>query len=386
MPRPTYWNLLSHTRDNHLCSNRHTNNETSRQSAIQDLSQAGILEGFSLYISDIRELTRNHLARVLKSGNSSEGSRIPKVTLRAYVPPASVQFTQDTATLEFSFSSTSHSIAHVFKRVPQSHICNFLRTVAAAEFDHTHSLNPRPLTWLVNWVRKAASGPFISERVFRRADPAAIVIPISSSADGADSLTADHAAVPWLQTCQEATTLYRQIVAAFSEDRADDFEEPISVSLPNTWGVIRPAGIFLDTALDETVHPTPIIILIEPENSDDREEDDDNRACQLLIISGNPIVVQEIFIQYAGSAFKPFWRQRCGRQLLEHQDVYGIGDNGDRECLICLTAPKDAILLPCRHCSSCASCLQALFQDKCPICRTPFVGWVQIPWLEMRSR
>ncbi|GER37439.1 RING/U-box superfamily protein [Striga asiatica] len=74
------------------------------------------------------------------------------------------------------------------------------------------------------------------------------------------------------------------------------------------------------------------------------------------------------------------------RQLLwsddtcyELRDIYGLGKSGQgcsdsgsgKDCVICLTEPKDTALLPCRHmcmCSNCAKTLR-LQSNKCPICR-----------------
>ncbi|KAH8585183.1 ring domain containing [Cryptosporidium sp. chipmunk genotype I] len=64
--------------------------------------------------------------------------------------------------------------------------------------------------------------------------------------------------------------------------------------------------------------------------------------------------------------------------LIEPYDTYGLEDD-ELDCLICMSNPKDVILLPCRHCISCESCLRSLRQDKCPLCRTTFSGFVVLP-------
>ncbi|CAI9762169.1 unnamed protein product [Fraxinus pennsylvanica] len=63
----------------------------------------------------------------------------------------------------------------------------------------------------------------------------------------------------------------------------------------------------------------------------------------------------------------------------ELRELYGIGNlshgNNDndsgRNCVICMTEPKDTAILPCRHmclCSDCAKTLR-LQSNRCPICR-----------------
>jgi hypothetical protein len=48
------------------------------------------------------------------------------------------------------------------------------------------------------------------------------------------------------------------------------------------------------------------------------------------------------------------------------------GDDG-RECVICMTEPRDTTVLPCRHMCMCSECAKVLRMqsEKCPICRTP---------------
>lgn len=64
--------------------------------------------------------------------------------------------------------------------------------------------------------------------------------------------------------------------------------------------------------------------------------------------------------------------------LVEPYDIFGMEDD-ELDCLICMSNPKDVVLLPCRHCISCESCLRSLRQDKCPLCRTTFYGFAVLP-------
>ncbi|KAK6117262.1 hypothetical protein DH2020_048996 [Rehmannia glutinosa] len=74
------------------------------------------------------------------------------------------------------------------------------------------------------------------------------------------------------------------------------------------------------------------------------------------------------------------------RQLLwtddicyELREIYGLGKSGPgfsdsgsgKDCVICMTEPKDIALLPCRHMCMCSNCAKALRlqSNKCPICR-----------------
>ncbi|RID42997.1 hypothetical protein BRARA_J02838 [Brassica rapa] len=69
----------------------------------------------------------------------------------------------------------------------------------------------------------------------------------------------------------------------------------------------------------------------------------------------------------------------------ELQDIYGIGDavdeNARKECVICLSEPRDVLVLPCRHMCMCVGCAKELrFQTNlCPVCRQPVERLLKIP-------
>jgi len=69
----------------------------------------------------------------------------------------------------------------------------------------------------------------------------------------------------------------------------------------------------------------------------------------------------------------------------ELQEIYGIeqGQNdaeNSKECVICMSSPKDTTVLPCRHMCMCSDCAKVLrYQtNKCPICRQPVESLLQI--------
>ncbi|XP_024537766.1 probable E3 ubiquitin-protein ligase LOG2 [Selaginella moellendorffii] len=66
----------------------------------------------------------------------------------------------------------------------------------------------------------------------------------------------------------------------------------------------------------------------------------------------------------------------------ELQEIFGIGgseasnnssDSSGKECVICLSEPKDTTVLPCRHMCMCSDCANVLRHQTnlCPICRCP---------------
>jgi hypothetical protein len=60
-------------------------------------------------------------------------------------------------------------------------------------------------------------------------------------------------------------------------------------------------------------------------------------------------------------------------------DIFGLDYSGEREsegsreCVVCLSEPRDTTILPCNHMCLCASCAELMRTqtNKCPICRAP---------------
>lgn len=61
-------------------------------------------------------------------------------------------------------------------------------------------------------------------------------------------------------------------------------------------------------------------------------------------------------------------------------DASGNSDDIGTDCVICLAAPRNTTVLPCRHMCMCGECAEVLrFQsNKCPICRHTVEGLLQI--------
>ncbi|XP_057496000.1 probable E3 ubiquitin-protein ligase LUL4 [Actinidia eriantha] len=73
----------------------------------------------------------------------------------------------------------------------------------------------------------------------------------------------------------------------------------------------------------------------------------------------------------------------------ELREIYGISsateatssdNDSGKECVICMTEPKDTAVLPCRHMCMCSECAKELRlqSDKCPICRQPISELLEI--------
>eukprot|EP01113_Clastostelium_recurvatum_P008593 TRINITY_DN1407_c0_g1_i9.p1 TRINITY_DN1407_c0_g1~~TRINITY_DN1407_c0_g1_i9.p1 ORF type:complete len:817 (-),score=186.46 TRINITY_DN1407_c0_g1_i9:562-3012(-) len=79
-------------------------------------------------------------------------------------------------------------------------------------------------------------------------------------------------------------------------------------------------------------------------------------------------------------------RIRYGGASYGLHDVYGVDTGhaqdaeGTRECVVCLTEPRDTTVLPCRHMCLCHPCAETMRTqtNKCPICRAPVKALLKI--------
>jgi E3 ubiquitin-protein ligase MGRN1 len=74
----------------------------------------------------------------------------------------------------------------------------------------------------------------------------------------------------------------------------------------------------------------------------------------------------------------------------ELQEIYGIENcatgnaeedaTAGKECVVCLSEPRDTTVLPCRHMCMCSGCARMLRHqtNRCPICRTPVESLLEI--------
>ncbi|KAG6435518.1 hypothetical protein SASPL_100392 [Salvia splendens] len=150
----------------------------------------------------------------------------------------------------------------------------------------------------------------------------------------------------------------------------------------------QPSGTGIDLhyfAMDDLSHPSsrhdvfPIVIsadtCVTPYLADDRSYHYAHTSPQMQ-------VTQVVLPKNNEGQFFP----KAVRQLLwtdddcyELREIYGLGKSGPgfsdsgsgKECVVCMTEPKDIALLPCRHMCMCSNCAKALRlqSNKCPICR-----------------
>ncbi|TKY62155.1 E3 ubiquitin-protein ligase LOG2 [Spatholobus suberectus] len=156
----------------------------------------------------------------------------------------------------------------------------------------------------------------------------------------------------------------------------------------------QPAGTGIDFSVfeesellkagDVDVYPLAVKADASPGNHDesDRTPTSGNTNSQ---------ITQAVFEKEKGE-----FRVKVVKQILwvngmryELQEIYGIGNSTEtdldendqgKECVICLSEPRDTIVHPCRHMCMCSGCAKVLrFQtNRCPICRQPVERLLEI--------
>jgi hypothetical protein len=73
---------------------------------------------------------------------------------------------------------------------------------------------------------------------------------------------------------------------------------------------------------------------------------------------------------------------QLGDSNVELHSIYGLASHN--ECVVCLSAPSNTTVLPCRHLCLCASCSTGLSnlrdsrEKKCPVCRSAVITFLTV--------
>ncbi|KAL0333359.1 UNVERIFIED_CONTAM: putative E3 ubiquitin-protein ligase LOG2 [Sesamum angustifolium] len=167
------------------------------------------------------------------------------------------------------------------------------------------------------------------------------------------------------------------ITVHFQQGLAQKFKQPAGTGI--NLSMFEEGELLRDGDMD--VYPLAVKAEASP---DDQSGNSDSG-------STNSQITQAVFEKDKGE-----YQVRVVKQILwvngmryELQEIYGIGNSveGDfdgndpgKECVICLSEPRDTTVLPCRHMCMCSECAKVLrFQtNRCPICRQPVERLLEI--------
>lgn len=161
----------------------------------------------------------------------------------------------------------------------------------------------------------------------------------------------------------------------------------------------QPSGTGIDLGffeLDDLSKPSPgedvFPLVISAETSLPLHPTDEHSGDPTPRTSPHMQITQAVLEKHNGDPFQV----RVIRQILwvnevryELREIYGIASSASegfndndsgKECVICMTEPKDTAVLPCRHMCMCSECAKELRlqSNKCPICRQPIEELIEI--------
>ncbi|KAL3623330.1 putative E3 ubiquitin-protein ligase log2 [Castilleja foliolosa] len=173
----------------------------------------------------------------------------------------------------------------------------------------------------------------------------------------------------------------------------ENLHPPITVHFQQGLGqkFKQPSGTGIDFSMFEDVELLKAVDMDIYPLAVKAEASTDAHSGNLDSASTNSQITQAVFEKDKGE-----YHVRVMKQILwvngmryELQEIYGIGNSVEgevdvndpgKECVICLSEPRDTTVLPCRHMCMCSNCAKVLrFQtNRCPICRQPVERLLEI--------
>mmetsp|Transcript_24993 Transcript_24993/g.62778 ORF Transcript_24993/g.62778 Transcript_24993/m.62778 type:complete len:646 (+) Transcript_24993:111-2048(+) len=149
----------------------------------------------------------------------------------------------------------------------------------------------------------------------------------------------------------------------------------------------------LDTVTPSTLSPVHRVRATKNEEPelmamDEVEIDDASLSSSTLNCSSSALFELCLLKQYALSAdlvcheLQDMFLLQDDHELIEDNDSAAVEasssfvESSQHTCVVCLSMPRNTTLLPCRHFCVCSDCLPKL--EKCPVCRSRFVSFLQL--------
>ncbi|WOL08083.1 putative E3 ubiquitin-protein ligase LUL2 isoform X1 [Canna indica] len=176
--------------------------------------------------------------------------------------------------------------------------------------------------------------------------------------------------------------LLESVTVSFKEGLGQQFKQPSGTGID--FSVFNDSELTKEGELD--IYPLAVKAEACPSNNQEPAVEDQKLG------NSNSQITQALFEKKENGEF----HVRVVKQILwvnqtryELQEIYGIGNSIDndtngndpgKECVICLSEPRDTTVLPCRHMCMCSECAKVLrFQtNRCPICRQPVERLLEI--------
>ncbi|KAL6601409.1 hypothetical protein ACP70R_044629 [Stipagrostis hirtigluma subsp. patula] len=226
-------------------------------------------------------------------------------------------------------------------------------------------------------------------RLERDDDGRGLLLAFSFDADAPGSVTLYFFAQEDEEHILKATkeSLLKPVTVAFKEGRDQEFKQPCGTGID--------VSLFEESDLTKVgeggVFPVAFKVEMAVSSNQELKEGHKDEAPKCLVKFA--IFVKKDNAEYGVRVVQQVLWVNGTRYVL--QEIYGIGNTADsnndgddsgKECVICLSEPRDTTVLPCRHMCLCRECAQLLRiqTNKCPICRQPVEHLLEIE-VDMKS-
>ncbi|KAK1646872.1 hypothetical protein QYE76_064677 [Lolium multiflorum] len=218
-----------------------------------------------------------------------------------------------------------------------------------------------------------------------RDDDGRRLLAFSFDADAPGSITVYFFAQEDDDSVLKATkeNLLQPVTVNFKEGKGQEFKQPSGTGID--------LSMFEESELtkvgEDGVFPVAFKVEVDVSSNQDLEREQDAEDSKSL--AKFAVFVKKDNTEYGIQVVQQILWVNGTRYVL--QEIYGIGnrntadknvdeDDSGKECVVCLTEPRDTTVLPCRHMCLCMECAQLVrFQtNKCPICRQPIERLLEI--------
>ncbi|OQR98183.1 hypothetical protein ACHHYP_09059 [Achlya hypogyna] len=304
-----------------------------------------------IYLPDIgpgleilRDMTTSRLQQYLRTQDQVTTFRMAKLSVPFDILPTSLRVTTEDGRVgiafDFQASSAACSIATYWG-------------VDSADFSEARNKEPAKAKFHVKaaweaWTRRRQNSDEKAERCalnsLPSSSPTVPAAPASPLPD--EEIELNDIPAPVMTSAKGTTYHTKSAPSLFPADAS---------------GAYRVHRYTLAPVFSQSTEPVEAAIVFRATIASAHEED--------------PIVAETIYVHVpptgAASVTKRLYHSQAGRVHVAHE-LYGLADFV--ECSICLEDPTRVIILPCRHCCVCPTCLNEI--ETCPICRTKFGSYI----------
>mmetsp|Transcript_91396 Transcript_91396/g.181705 ORF Transcript_91396/g.181705 Transcript_91396/m.181705 type:complete len:368 (+) Transcript_91396:81-1184(+) len=116
----------------------------------------------------------------------------------------------------------------------------------------------------------------------------------------------------------------------------------------------------------------PLVVVFRPGGSASEEPPNGTLMTCCIVMNGQPVVARQL-VAWGGNGTAYVMKELYGIQGSPSAGADASDGDNQKNCVVCLTTPKDTALMPCGHFCVCYECGASLrlspARNRCPLCR-----------------